>query len=141
MNPRELAEEVFGGTDVAFLATNDGDQPRVRPVNIAMREGLTLWIASYTYWGKVGQLQKNPKVEVAVLVESGAHVRIEGQGRIHESLELKRKVLETFPLMQNYFADPADPQYTLIEIVPEKVGVKDAWDLEYAEVPLDDAAG
>lgn len=133
---RDLVETVFAATDVAFLATCDGDQPRVRPVNIAMREGLTLWIASYSYWGKVGQLERNPKVEVSVMAASGAHVRIEGAGLIRDSLELKRRVLEGFPLMRQYFADPADPEYTLIEIVPRKVGVKDAWDLEYRDVPL-----
>lgn len=136
LEPQALAEKVFAETDVAFLATCEGDQPRVRPVNIAMREGMTLWVASYSYWGKVGQLQKNPKVEVNVLVDSGAHVRIEGRGFIRDSPEQKRRVFDAFPLMRRYFEDPADPQYALIEIVPDKVGVKDAWDLEYRPVPL-----
>ena len=34
---REIAEEVLSGTDVGWLATCDGDQPRVRPLNIAIR--------------------------------------------------------------------------------------------------------
>ena len=136
MDPRELAESVLSSTDVGFLATCDGDQPRVRPLNIAMREGLTLWIASYSYWGKVGQLERNPKVEMTVMVDSGAHVRIVGRGLIRESEDDKRRVYEAFPLMTKYFDDPSDPDYTLIEIVPETVLVKDAWDLEYRDVPI-----
>lgn len=136
MDPRTLAEEILSATDVAHLATCDGDQPRVRPVNYALREGLNLWIASYTFWGKVGQLQRNSKVEVVVMLDSGAHVRIEGHGYIRDSDHDRRRVWEAFPLMQRFFKDPADPDYTLIEIVPEKVGVKDAWKLEYQEVPL-----
>ena len=135
-DPRSLAEEVLSGTDVAFLATSDGDQPRVRPVNIALREGLNLWIASYTAWGKVSQLRRNPKVEVSVMLDSGAHVRIVGRGLIREAAEDRRRVLDAFPLMQRYFSDPDDPDYTLIEVVPEEVGVKDAWALEYQRVPL-----
>lgn len=136
MLPRELAERVLSSTDVGFLATCDGDEPRVRPLNIALREGLTLWIASYSYWGKVGQLRRNPNCEITVMEDSGAHVRIVGKGLIRESTDDKQRVYEAFPLMEKYFDDPADPEYTLIEIVPAKVTVKDAWDLEYRDVPL-----
>lgn len=136
MDPLSLAEKVLTTTDVAFLATCDGDEPRVRPVNIALREGFHLWIASYTAWGKVGQLRQNSNVEVCVMIDTGAHVRIVGHGYIRESEEDRRRILEGFPLMQRYFKDPSDPNYTLIEVVPEKVTVKDAWRLEYKTVPL-----
>lgn len=136
MDARDLAEKVLSSTDVAFLATCDGDQPRVRPVNIALCDGMNLWIASYTNWGKVGQLERNPKVEVNVLVDSGAHVRIVGRGLIRDSADDRRRVFEAFPLMQRYFSDPTDPDYTLIEVVADQVGVKDGWELEYRDVPL-----
>jgi uncharacterized pyridoxamine 5'-phosphate oxidase family protein len=137
MEPRELADRILASTDVAFLATCDGDQPRVRPLNIALYEGLNLWIASYTEWGKVGQLQRNPKVEVNVMLDSGAHIRMVGRGHIRDAEADRRRVFEGFPLMQRYFADWNDPAYTLIEIVPEEVGVKEGWELEYRVVPLD----
>lgn len=136
MDAREVAEKILTSTDIGFLATCDGDQPHVRPLNIAMREGLTLWIASYSYWGKVGQLERNPKVEMTLMEDGGAHIRIVGRGLIRESAEDKRRVFDAFPLMKKYFDDPSDPEYALIEIVPEEVTVKDAWDLEYRQVPL-----
>jgi uncharacterized pyridoxamine 5'-phosphate oxidase family protein len=136
MDPKTLAEHVLSTTDVAFLATCDGDQPRVRPVNIALREGFTLWIASYAFWGKVHQLQHNAHVEVCVMESTGAHVRIVGYGVICEDPAQKRHVYNAFPLMQSYFPDPAHPQYTLIEIVPEVITVKGAWEMEYHDVPL-----
>lgn len=136
MTPHDLAERVLNSTDVAFLATCDGAKPRVRPVNVALREGFHLWIASYSHWGKVGQLQANPHVEVTVMEPTGAHVRIVGRGVIHDDVAVKGRILAAFPLMQRYFKDPADPTYTLIEIVPEIVTVKDAWDLEYDRVDV-----
>src|SRR5262249_42078963 len=36
MTPQALAERILTSTDVAFLATCDADQPRVRPVNVAL---------------------------------------------------------------------------------------------------------
>ena len=136
MDPRALAEKVLSSSDVAFLATCDGDQPRVRPVSIALCEGMNLWIATYTNWNKVGQLQRNPRVEVIVLVDSGALVRIVGRGLIRDSAEDRRRVFEAFPLIRRYFSDPSDPDYTLIEVVADQVGVKDGWELEYRKVPL-----
>jgi len=103
---------------------------------VALRDGFTLWIASYTFWGKVSQLQQNPKLEVCVMESTGAHVRIVGRGMIRESMRDRIRVYEAFPLMQRYFQDPADPDYTLIEIIPDSVTVKSAWDLDYQEVPL-----
>lgn len=136
MDARALAEKVLSSTDVAFLATCDGRQPRLRPVNVALREGLTLWIASYSFWGKVGQLRDNDRVEVCVMEDTGDHVRIVGRGLIRESMADKRRIFEAFPLMRHYFSTPEDPQYTLIEIVPEAVTVKGAWELDYRDVPL-----
>jgi len=136
MTPQTLAERILTSSDVAFLATCDDDQPRVRPVNVALREGFTLWIASYAFWGKVTQLQHNAKVEVCVMESTGAHVRIVGQGLIREDMEDKRRIYEAFPLMRHYFPSVTDPQYTLIEIVPASVTVKDAWELDYHDVPL-----
>jgi uncharacterized pyridoxamine 5'-phosphate oxidase family protein len=136
MDPKTLAEHILASTDVAFLATCEGDQPRVRPVNVALREDFTLWIASYTFWGKVAQLQKNTKVELCVMESTGAHVRIVGQGLIREDMEEKRRVYEAFPLMRHYFPSATDLNYTLIEIVPASVTVKGAWELDYHDVPL-----
>ncbi len=136
MDPRALAEKILSSTDVAFLATSDGEQPQVRPVNVALRDGLTLWIASYSFWAKVGQLRQNPRVEVCVMESTGAHVRITGRGLIRDSHVEKRRVYEAFPLMQRYFSDPETADYTLIEIVPETARVKDAWALDYEDVPL-----
>jgi uncharacterized pyridoxamine 5'-phosphate oxidase family protein len=136
MDPRSLAEQILTSTDVAFLATCDGDQPCVRPVNVALREGFTLWIASYAFWGKVRQLQQNVKVEVCVMESTGAHVRIVGQGLIRADMTDKQRVFDAFPLMRHYFPNAADPNYTLIEIVPAAISVKGAWELDYHDVPL-----
>jgi len=131
---RALAERILTDNDVAFLATNEGDQPRVRPLNIARRDGLTLWVASYSYWGKVGQLQANPKMEVCVLDPGGAHVRIVGKGYIRDDPAVRRQAFDEFPLMKRYFTSAEDEEYTLIELVCEEAWVKDAWDLEYTEL-------
>lgn len=138
-DPRTLAERILDENDVAHLATCEGDQPRVRPLNVARRDGLTLWIASYAHWGKVGQLRANPKIEVCVVDPGGAHVRIEGRGYVRDDPELRRQAWDAFPLMRRYFASADAEEYALIELVPDRAWVKDAWDLEYTELDTKDA--
>lgn len=47
-----------------YLATCEGDQPRVRPFSFAMREGDTLWFCTATNKDVYQQLQDNPKFEL-----------------------------------------------------------------------------
>lgn len=47
-----------------YLATSEGDQPRVRPFSFAMCEGDTLWFCTATNKDVYQQLQDNPKFEL-----------------------------------------------------------------------------
>ena len=48
-----------------YLATCEGDQPRVRPFSFVMREGDTLWFCTATNKDVYHQLQQNPKFELS----------------------------------------------------------------------------
>ncbi len=48
-----------------YLATCEGDQPRVRPFSFAMREGDTLWFCTGVDKDVYEQLSINPKFEVS----------------------------------------------------------------------------
>lgn len=118
----------------AHLATCDGDQPRVRPLSIALVEGATLYVASFSHWGKVAEIATNPRAEISYVDPEGRHLRLTGQARLREEQALKKRVFDAFPLMSRYFSGPEDTRYTLIEFRAERVRVKDAWELEYREL-------
>ena len=132
----ELARLLLTTLREAHLATCDAGQPRLRPVSVALVEGAALYIASFRRWGKVAEILVNPRAELSFLDPSGRHLRLTGEVWLREEPALRRRVWETFPMMQRYFADPADPDYALLEFCAQRVRVKDGWELEYREVPV-----
>ena len=82
-----------------YLATVDGDQPRVRPFGtIDIFEGKL-----YIQTGKVKdvskQLLKNPKAEICAFA-NGTWVRVAGELIPDERIEAKQHMLDAYPSLQ-----------------------------------------
>ncbi|MBE5870935.1 MAG: NimC/NimA family protein [Lachnospiraceae bacterium] len=90
-----------------YLATADGDQPRVRPFGtIDLFEGKL-----YIQTGKVKdvsrQLQANPKAELCAFAD-GVWVRIAGKLIRDDRIEPKKHMLEAYPQLQNMYSAEDD---------------------------------
>lgn len=86
-----------------YLATVDGDQPRVRPFGtIDLFEGKL-----YIQTGKVKdvskQLQKNPKAEICAFA-NGTWVRIAGKLIRDDRIEPKKHMLDAYPHLQAMYS-------------------------------------
>ncbi len=87
---------------VYYLATLDGDQPRVRPFGTAL-----LWEGKlYIQTGKVKavsrQLHAHPKAEICAFTE-GAWVRISGTLVPDERVEVKKAMLDEYPELRGMY--------------------------------------
>ena len=73
---KERIQEVVGASPMGFLATNDIDQPRVRPV-APLLDDLTFWIVTFHDSPKVREINDNPKVSLAfaAMFDEGLHKR------------------------------------------------------------------
>ena len=90
-----------------YLATVDGDQPRVRPFGtVNIFEGKL-----YIQTGKVKdvskQIQKNPKVELCGFAE-GKWVRVAGELVRDDRIEPKESMLDAFPSLKNMYSAEDD---------------------------------
>ena len=86
-----------------YLATMDGDQPRVRPFgSLDVFEGKL-----YFQTGKVkmvsSQMMKNPKVEICA-VKDNQWVRIEANAISDERLEAKQHMLDAHPFLKSMYS-------------------------------------
>ncbi len=86
-----------------YLATVDGDQPRVRPFGtIDLFEGKL-----YIQTGKVKdvskQLQKNPKAEICAFA-NGTWLRIAGKLIRDDRVEPKKHMLDAYPHLQAMYS-------------------------------------
>ena len=93
-----------------YLATVEGDQPRVRPFGtIDMYDGKL-----YIQTGKVKDVSKqmaaNPKIEICAFIE-GVWVRIAATAVNDENIEAKAHMLDEYPMLkERYSADDDNTQ-------------------------------
>lgn len=90
-----------------YLATVEGDQPRVRPFGtVDLFEGKL-----YIQTGKVKdvsrQIQKNPKVELCAF-DGGTWIRVAGTLVRDERVEAKAHMLESYPGLKNRYSAEDD---------------------------------
>ena len=77
----DLAANVMRAARFPFLATIDGDQPRVRPVSPVRTDGFTVYIANLRAYHKTVEIEANPRVELCYLDDNHDQVRITGNCR------------------------------------------------------------
>jgi len=115
----------------AYLATSDGDQPRVRPVSPIVEDNMSIWITTFSTSRKVKQIQKNPKICLAFVEQPRGDkaATIIGEAEIISDIEEKKKVwnLATFDLLEHFSNGPESKEFCLLKINIRKVEWRDSW--------------
>ena len=93
-----------------YLATVEGDQPRVRPFGtIDMYDG-KLYIQTGKMKDVSKQMETNPKIEICAFCE-GVWVRIAATAVNDENIEAKAHMLDEYPMLKDrYSADDDNTQ-------------------------------
>ena len=140
VDPRELprlARAVIETDRFPFLATVDGDRPRVRPVSPVRTDGFTVYVANLKRYHKTREIEANPRVELAYLSADHDQVRIAGRAEVLTDSALLREIWDANPLLRHYLGSLANPELVVYRILPERVRFMREWSLEYHDVPLD----
>ena len=88
--------------EVYYLATTEGNQPRVRPFGtIDCFEG-KLYIQTGKGKDVAKQLKANPKVELSGMAD-GAWIRVQAEAVLDERLEAQEHVLAAYPSLQSMY--------------------------------------
>jgi len=123
LSDERLKQEIwkrFTKEQVIFVATSEGDQPRVRPVTLVPLND-RLYVTTGTNDAKVKQLVQNPRSEFCLLLEEGGHkgsLRVECLTRIVDDPDTKANVYHNVSFADEFWSGPEDPTYTLIEFKP-----------------------
>jgi len=116
-----LRKEVWSHFDElqnVFLATVEGDQPRLRPVTL-IRLSDRLFFATGAGEAKVGQIKSNPRVEFCLLLEKGESkgtVRTECSAKIVTDMAVKSELYNKVPFMCHgaaFSPNPSKPNYVM----------------------------
>lgn len=133
-----LAQGVMQAAKFPFLASQDQDQPRVRPVSPVRTEGFIVYVANLRCYHKTIELLQNPQVELCYMSPEHDQVRITGRVDVVEEPALIQSIWDANPLLRKYLGSPDNPEWLLYRVVPSRVRYMKEWALHYHEVPLDD---
>jgi general stress protein 26 len=137
--PDELLKRtlaVIAADRFPYLATMDGDQPRVRPVSPVRTESFTVYVANLRSYHKTIEIAANPKVELCYLDERHDQVRITGIAEVVTDQALLEEIWNSHPLLRQYLGRIDNPELIVYRIQPNRVRYMQEWALDYHEVPL-----
>lgn len=89
-----------------YLATTDGDQPRVRPFGTVDLYDGRLYIQTGKVKDVSKQLKANPKIEISGM-SKGKWIRVTGEAVLDESIEAQKHMLDAYPSLQKMY-QPGD---------------------------------
>ncbi len=90
-----------------FLATAEGDQPRVRPFGTVLVSGGKLYIQTGKVKDVSKQIAANPKVEVSAF-KDGKWIRIAGELENDDDHDVKVAMLEKMPQLKGMYSADDD---------------------------------
>ena len=106
----ERVEKFLKEANTYYLATTEGDQPRVRPFGTAHIFEGKLYIQTGKVKAVSRQLAANPKVEICAFMK-GKWLRLAGELVEDDRVEAKASLLEAYPSLQKmYAADDGNTQ-------------------------------
>lgn len=106
----ERATEFLKKADVYYLATVDGDQPRVRPFGTEHIFEGRLYIQTGKVKDVSRQLLANPKAEICAFMK-GEWIRVSGELIEDDRATARQSMLDAYPSLQKmYAADDGNTQ-------------------------------
>ncbi|MGI6216673.1 MAG: pyridoxamine 5'-phosphate oxidase family protein, partial [Coriobacteriales bacterium] len=85
-----------------YLATADGDQPRVRVFGTIDKFEDKLYIQTGKVKDVSKQMKANPKIEICGFMD-GTWVRVTAKARLDERLEPQKHMLDAYPGLQDRY--------------------------------------
>ena len=114
---------------VCYIATADGDQPRVRAVLLMFANENGFYFETFSPKDICKQLHKNPKVEVCFNntppdVKKAKMMRITGEVEFVDDEEIRKNIYETISFIEDIAGEPIEP---ILEVFRIKTGEAHFW--------------
>ena len=90
-----------------YLATEEGDKPRVRPFGVVNIFEGKLYIQTGKSKNVSKQMQINPKVEISAFMD-GTWIRLEGTVVRDDRREAKASMLDANPMLRSMYSEDDD---------------------------------
>ncbi|MDR2601466.1 MAG: pyridoxamine 5'-phosphate oxidase family protein [Spirochaetaceae bacterium] len=118
-----------------YLATIDGDQPRVRPLSFVMSHKGRLYMATSNTKDMYRQMSHNPKIEISAFGADGKWIRVVGKVVFDNSAETQAKALDVAPQLKPMYS-VGDGKFTLFYFEPGATATIYGFDGSRKEIKL-----
>lgn len=95
--------EFLNEAKVYYLATIEGDQPRVRPFGATAEYNGKVYLATRNDKNVYTQFVENPKIELSG-TSNGKWIRITGAAVVDERIEAKEAMLDANPFLKSMYS-------------------------------------
>jgi len=99
-------------TKVFYLATIDGDRPRVRPMGATCVFDGKLYIQMARHKRVSKQIEANPNIEICTMLDGGYWIRIQAKAVNDDRAEAKQAMLDAHSSLKKYTDD--DPAFQVL---------------------------
>jgi uncharacterized pyridoxamine 5'-phosphate oxidase family protein len=107
MNNMKEVFEFLKSCGTFYIATVEGDQPRVRPFGVVNIFEDKLYIQTGKSKNVSKQMQINPKVEICAFMD-GKWLRLEGKVVRDDRIEAKQSMLDANPMLKDMYSADDD---------------------------------
>ncbi|WP_026882446.1 pyridoxamine 5'-phosphate oxidase family protein [Clostridium akagii] len=101
---------------IFYLATVEGDQPRVRPFGFAMEYQGKIYFCTSNEKNVYKQLVANSKFEASTMSKDGHWIRLQGKVVFDPSKEAKAKAFEIMPGLASIYKSADSPSFEVFYI-------------------------
>lgn len=96
-----------------YLATEDGDAPRVRPFGTAFLFEDKIYVLTAKAKNVSKQIEKNPKFELSAMDSVNRWIRVSGKLKEDNRIEVHNAILEEYPSLKAAYTAGDDNTNTL----------------------------
>ena len=82
---------------VYYLATVEGDQPRVRPFGTVELFENKLYLQTGKIKAVAQQMKTNPKIEISAMSQDGRWIRISAEAVLDDNIKAQEHMLDAYP--------------------------------------------
>ncbi|MDR0882983.1 MAG: pyridoxamine 5'-phosphate oxidase family protein [Candidatus Adiutrix sp.] len=111
---------------VFFMATTQGDQPKVRPLALVMEFEGKIYFGVGEQKEVFQQMQINPKVEICSVNQTGQWMRLHGVAVFDQRPEVFAMAVKTLPVLGDMYGGPDKPRLGVFHLIDAEAVFYDA---------------
>lgn len=116
MTPIEKVDQFLSEAGTFFLATEDGTQPKCRPISFHMLEDDTIWFGVGTFKEVYRQMLENPNVEFCACI-GGKFLRYFGEAQFTNDPAYAEKAFEVMPGLRGIYNEETGYKFGIFKLV------------------------